>query len=78
MAGTDPTDAASCFTASVAIEDGKPVVSRSPALNGDGVCEGVRTYRVWGKADLTDAMWSEVAPDGESGYRFFRVSVEMP
>ena len=78
VAGTDPTDAASRFTASVALEDGKPVVSWSPALNGEGVREGVRTYRVWGKANLTDAAWSEVAPDGESGYRFFRVTVEMP
>ena len=78
MAGTDPTDAASRFAAEVAFEDGKPVVSWSPALNGEGVREGVRTYRVWGKANLTDAAWSEVAPDGESGYRFFRVTVEMP
>ena len=78
MSWTDPTDAASRFTASVALEDGKPVVSWSPALNGEGVREGVRTYRVWGKANLTDAAWSEVAPDGESAYRFFRVSVEMP
>jgi len=74
MAGTDPTDAAS-----VALEDGKPpVVSWSPALNGEGVREGVRTYRVWGKANLTDAARVEVAPDDESGYRFFRVTVEMP
>lgn len=28
--------------------------------------------------DSTDAAWSEVAPDDESAYRFFRVSVEMP
>ena len=40
--------------------------------------EGVRTCRVWGKANRTDAAWSEVAPDGESNYRFFRVTVEMP
>ncbi len=78
VAGTDPTDAASRFTASVALEDGKPVVTWTPALNGDGVREGVRTYRVWGKADLGDAAWSEVAPGGEAGYRFFRVTVEMP
>ena len=78
VAGTDPTDATSRFTASVALEDGKPVVTWTPALNGDGVREGVRTYRVWGKADLGDAAWSEVAPGGEAGYRFFRVTVEMP
>ena len=78
MAGTDPTDATSRFTASVALEDGKPVVSWSPALNGEGVREGTRTYRVWGKESLTDAAWREVAPSGEAGYRFFRVTVEMP
>ena len=78
VAGTDPTDAASRLTTSIVFEDGKPVVSWSPALNGEGVREGVRTYRVWGKANLADAAWSEVAPDGESGYRFFRVTVEMP
>ena len=78
VAGTDPTDAADRFTASIAFEDGKPVVSWSPALNGEGVREGVRVYRVWGKVELTDAAWVEVAPGGESGYRFFRVTVEMP
>ena len=78
VAGTDPTDAASRFTASVALEDGKPVVTWTPALNGEGVREGVRIYRVWGKADLGDAAWSEVAPGGEADYRFFRVTVEMP
>ena len=78
VAGTDPTDAASRFTAEIAFVDDKPVVSWSPALNGEGVREGVRTYRVWGKANLTDAAWIEVAPDDESDYRFFRVTVEMP
>lgn len=78
VAGTGPTDAASRFTASVALEDGKPVVTWTPALNGEGVREGERTYRVWGKADLGDAAWSEVAPGGEADYRFFRVTVEMP
>ena len=78
VAGTDPADAASRFTAEVAFEDGKPVVSWSPALNGEGVREGVRTYRVWGKAELTDSAWVEVVSGGESDYRFFRVTVEMP
>ena len=50
----------------------------SPALNGEGVREGSRTYRVWGKANLDAAAWSEVEAGGESAYRFFRVTVEMP
>lgn len=40
--------------------------------------QGAHTYRVWGKANLTDAAWVEVPPGGETGYRFFRVTVEMP
>ena len=40
--------------------------------------EDVRVYRVWGEANLDDAAWSEVGAGGESAYRFFRVTVEMP
>ena len=50
----------------------------SPALNGEGVREGSRTYRVWGKANLDDVAWSEVESGDEGDYRFFRVTVEMP
>ena len=60
------------------MKDGAPVVTWSPALNGEGVREGSRTYRVWGKANLDDAARREVSPNGESAYRFFRVTVEMP
>ena len=76
--GTDPTNAQSKFTANIEMKDGTPIVTWSPALNGEGKREGVRVYRVWGKSNLGDAAWSEVAPGGESGYRFFRVTVEMP
>ena len=55
-----------------------PVVAWSLALDGEGVREGIRVYRVWGKANLGDAEWSEVGAGGESAYRFFRVTVEMP
>ena len=78
MAGTDPTNALSKFTAKIVMKDGSPVVTWSPALNGEGVREGARTYRVWGKANLGDASWSEVSDSNESAYRFFRVTVEMP
>ena len=40
--------------------------------------EGSRVYRVWGKANLGDAEWSEVEVGNETAYRFFRVTVEMP
>ena len=78
VAGTDPTNALSKFTAKIEMKDGEPVVTWSPALNGEGVREGLRTYRVWGKVNLGDVTWSEVEAGGETGYRFFRVTVEMP
>ena len=78
MAGTDPTNALSKFTANIEMKDGSPVVTWSPALDGEGVREGVRVYRVWGKANLDDAAWSEVSSGNESTYRFFRITVEMP
>ena len=78
MAGTDPTNALSKFTAKIEMKNGAPVVMWSPALNGEGVREGIRVYRVWGKANLDDATWSGVAPGGESDFHFFRVTVEMP
>ena len=78
VVGTAPTNARSKFMAKIEMKDGAPVVTWAPALNGEGVREGERVYRVWGKANLDDATWSEVSPDGESAYRFFRVTVEMP
>jgi hypothetical protein len=38
----------------------------------------VRVYRVWGKADLDVAAWSEVETGEEGDFHFFRVTVEMP
>ena len=78
MAGTDPTNALSKFTAKIEMKNGAPVVMWLPALNGEGVREGTRIYRVWGKASLDDAAWSEVEAGGEAAYLFFRVTVEMP
>ena len=72
------TNAASKFTAKIEMKDDAPVVMWSPALNGEGVREGARTYRVWGKANLDDAAWNEVSVGNEGDYRFFRVTVEMP
>ena len=78
MAGTDPTNTQSKFTAKIEMKEGAPSVTWSPALNGEGVREGGRVYRVWGKANLGDAAWSEVEAGGEAAYRFFCVTVEMP
>ena len=78
VAGTDTTNALSKFTAKIEMKDGASVVTWSPALNGEGVREGSRTYRVWGKANLDAATWSEAGAGGETDYRFFRVTDEMP
>ena len=72
------SNAQSKFTAKIEMKDGEPVVTWSPALNGDGVRKGTRVYRVWGKANFNDAEWSEVKSGGEADFRFFRVTVEMP
>ena len=58
--------------------DGVPVVAWSLALDGEGVREGIRVYRVWAKANLGDAEWSEVGAGGETDLRFFCVTIEMP
>ena len=78
VAGTDLTNVQSKFTAKIEMKDGAPVVTWSPDLNGEGVREGQRMYRVWGKANLDDATWREVEVGGEGNFRFFRVTVEMP
>jgi len=75
VAGTDPTDPNSKFTASVTIVDGKPVISWSPELSTEEAAK--RTYTTWGKAKLTDAKWVEVQTGQEGDYNFFKVTVEM-
>lgn len=72
IAGTDPNDASSSFTASIEIVDGKPVVTYTPDLVGE------RTYIKWGKKTLSpDEPWVEVGEGKESDFNFFKVTVEM-
>ena len=72
VAGTDPTDATSQFTAMISITNGVLYVSWSPNLNTNGV---VRKYTVLGRENLTDDV--EWAPTN-STHRFFTVRVDMP
>ena len=44
VVGTGPTNALSKFTSKIEMKDSSPVVTWSPALNGEGVREGSRTY----------------------------------
>ena len=76
VAGTDPTDPDSKFTASITFDaQGKPVISYSPELSTAEAAK--RTYRKFGKARLNDANWTEIAAGEEENYNFFKVTVEM-
>jgi len=77
VAGTDPTDVTSVFKASVEMVDGKPVITWSPALNGEGIQRGIRTYRILATEEL-GGEWTEVDPEDVNRYNFFTVTVEMP
>lgn len=72
VAGTDPTNVTSAFTASIEMKDGMPLVTWSPNLNSNGE---VRVYTVMGKEKLTDAVWQSPT---NSTHRFFKVKVELP
>ena len=73
VAGTDPTNALSVFTAKIEMLDGAPIVTWDPNLNTNGV---VRTYKVYGSETLENGgVWQYPT---NSLHRFFRVTVEMP
>ena len=81
IAGTDPTDQKSKFTVKIAMDaDGQPVVTWEPALNGEGVRTGVRTYTVMGSNVLSNDPkdWTECGEGKEGGFQYFKVSVKMP
>ena len=76
VAGTDPTDPADAFTASIAFDatTGDPVIGWSPELPAAEAAK--RVYTVFGKVRLNDENWTEV--DGDAAdYNFFKVRVEM-
>ena len=75
VAGTDPMNAVSVFTAGIEIRDGILQVTWSPNLNTNGI---ERNYTVRGKTNLTDAARPAIAPYQNVTDRFFKVSVEMP
>ena len=73
VAGTDPMNVASVFTAVIEFVGGAPQVTWAPNLNTNGV---VRSYTIWGKESLTDAADWECPTN--AAHRFFKVTVEMP
>ena len=75
VAGLDPSDAASRFTASIALgADGTPVVTWSPDLRA---AEPPRAYTVYGKPTLGAAAWTPVTDANRAAMRFFKVTVEV-
>ena len=73
VAGTDPTDTNSVFTATITMANGTPVVEWSPKLSAAE--EAQRTYTVYGKTNLTDKAWH--SPTNEAS-QFFKVEVSLP
>ena len=75
VAGTDPTDAADTFRATVTMVGDTPVVSWSPVLP---VAEAARrTYAILGRSSLLSGDWTVVPAGGERNFNFFKVTVEM-
>ena len=74
VAGTDPTDADSCFRAVIRIEGGHPRISWIPELDPSEAA--IRIYKTFGKRTLLDP-WVPVTDINRDECRFFKVTVEM-
>ena len=72
VAGTDPTNVTSVFSAAIEMTGGVPQITWSPNLNTNGV---ERIYTIWGKTNLTDDAWHSPTNAAD---RFFKVTVELP
>ena len=71
IALTSPNDAASRFNATISIDtDGTPIIGWNTPTYAS------RTYKIFGKVDLSDSVWLEVK-DNAAQYRFFKVTVEL-
>ena len=75
VAGTDPTNAQSVFTAKIEMRDGAPLVTWEPGLNENGT-KSERLYKVYGSETLDGG--GEWQYPTNSLHRFFKVKVEMP
>lgn len=75
VAGTDPTDSSSIFTATIELVDGVPVVKWTPALSESETM--LRNYTIYGKKDLQDGAWAPVAEGHAYEFNFFHVAVEL-
>ena len=76
--GIDPEDPDDDLKiAEFRMKDGKPEITLNHTKDGAGNSFEDRV-KILGKAELTDAEWQEVPPEGNPEHRFFKVGVEMP
>jgi hypothetical protein len=75
VAGTDPLDSDSHFTATIEFADGIPVIGWSPMLSAEKTA--LRNYIIFGKKNLQSNKWEPIAQGREADYNFFKVSVEL-
>lgn len=68
VAGTDPADSNSVFTAGLTITNGVPYIYWTPDLGQDE-----RDYIIYGREDLTSGSWGPT----NAASRFFKVEVRM-
>ena len=75
VAGTDPTDPNSKFTASITFVNGHPIVSWSPKAQTAGAMP--RVYNVYGKEKLSDTAWTLCDENTYDNFNFFKVTVRL-
>ena len=76
--GIDPEDPNDDLKiAEFKMKDGKPEITLNHTKDGSGNSFEGRV-KILGKAELSDAEWQEVPPEGNPAHRFFKVGVEMP
>lgn len=75
VAGTDPTDSADMFRATISMVDGEPVVLWEPVLSAEEAAR--RTYTVFGRQSLYTGEWTPVATGHAKDYNFFKLTVQM-
>lgn len=73
VGGLDPTNELSVLAAKIEIIDDMPKITWTPQLPDEEAIK--RKYTIYGKVTLDDEEWQVV--DDTSGYKFFKVGVEM-
>ena len=75
VAGTNPTNENSVFRSKIEIVDGKPVIKWDPDTPE---LRASRVYKTLGKKTLMDKDWVDITNKDQSGYHFFKVTVDLP